>query len=103
MSRLIVATLAMAPCIAASFEEEVLGNDMPDQTGDVSLVSLILGTSECTTAFDGGVGFVVLLAVVIYCFLGLAILCPWERVESSTIEATHPDAHLKRAPRGTVD
>ena len=40
-----------------------------------SLVTLVLGDASCTTAYDGYLAVGVLFALVLYTFLGLAIVC----------------------------
>ena len=68
-----------APSLARRLEDasDSLGTemDLPDQRGDISLLSALLGTPQCITGFDTYGGVVVYLLVVLYTFVGLAIVC----------------------------
>ena len=48
----------------------------------LSLVSLVLGNSECVTEYDSTAGVVVEFLLILYTFLGLAIVCDEYFVES---------------------
>ena len=47
----------------------------PTGSESFSLVTLVLGDASCTTAYDGYLAVGVLFALVLYTFLGLAIVC----------------------------
>jgi len=49
---------------------------------ELSLVSLVLGSAECNTKYDTTAGMVVQFLLIIYTFLGLAIVCDEYFVES---------------------
>ena len=50
-------------------------SDVPSVGEDISLLTLIAGTPICNTGFDESAGVLVYSLVVLYTFVGLAILC----------------------------
>ena len=54
----------------------------PPRPPSLSIVSFVIGSNECDTQFDGTAGVIVQFLLILYTFLGLAIVCDEYFVES---------------------